>query len=128
MFSFTQERCDSRLSSQSCQSSHHLFLKRPERFFFYPLFRDPTLLHQICRDVRSLLHSVFKDVCLTSARFGNIRAPSSWFLRIQRSLHPTLGAVLDPFPFILRTSRNARCCERFSPRIRLLILAREQNL
>lgn len=65
--------------------------------------RDPTLPHQICGDVRSLLHSIFKDVSLMSARFLRI------FKLLPRRFPEFTGPstqLLELFPFILRTSRK----------------------
>lgn len=47
---------------------------------------------------------------------------SSSFPRIHRSLHPLLEQSI---PFILRTSRNARCLERFLPKVRQHSVTRE---
>lgn len=81
--------------------------------------RDPASLPRICRDVRSLLHSILKEVCLMSARIFTL---PPW---IHRFLHPT---NLEPFHFILRTSRNTRCLKWFSPRVRQHSLAIMSNI
>lgn len=91
---------------------------------------DRTLLHPIRRDVSPLPCHVFQrrlfDVCQVRRSF---EAPSASFPRIHRSLHPYFGAVLESFHFILTTSRNARCLERFSPRVSTHSLCqREQHV
>lgn len=97
---------------------------------FVSFFRDPTvtLLHQICRDVRSLLYLYFQrrlfDVCqvlsifkLLPLRFPEFTGPSTQLLEQSWSRSP----------FILRTSRNARCLEQFLLRVRQDSLARESS-